>query len=175
MKRNLIYLIILIIIFFVFYVFFKGLNKVNIYTPNEITNKKIVNFSSKELYTQKNVSFSDILLDNKFTIVNIWSSWCLPCRDEHKYLIKLGQKNNLNMVGINYKDDPTNAKKFIDQFGNPFSLILIDKDGTIAIELGAYGIPETFIINKNGIVIFKHVGPITQKLYDKKIKKLLSN
>ena len=126
MKRNLIYLIILIIIFFVFYVFFKGINKVNIYTPNDITNKKIVNFSSKELYTQKNVSFSDILLDNKFTIVNIWSSWCLPCRDEHKYLIKLGQKNNLNMVGINYKDDPTNAKKFIDQFGNPFSLILID-------------------------------------------------
>ena len=87
MKRNLIYLIILIIIFFVFYVFFKGLNKVNIYTPNEITNKKIVNFSSKELYTQKNVSFSDILLDNKFTIVNIWSSWCLPCRKEHSYLI----------------------------------------------------------------------------------------
>ena len=161
MKRNLIYLIILIIIFFVFYVFFKGLNKVNIYTPNEITNKKIVNFSSKELYTQKNVSFSDILLDNKFTIVNIWSSWCLPCRDEHKYLIKLGQKNNLNMVGINYKDDPTNAKKFIDQFGNPFSLILIDKDGTIAIELGAYGIPETFIINNlEKKIIKKYIGPI---------------
>ena len=161
MKRNLIYLIILIIIFFVFYVFFKGLNKVNIYTPNEITNKKIVNFSSKELYTQKNVSFSDILLDNKFTIVNIWSSWCLPCRDEHKYLIKLGQKNNLNMVGINYKDDPTNAKKFIDQFGNPFSLILIDKDGTIAIELGAYGIPETFLINKDKKIIKTFIGNLT--------------
>ena len=167
MKRNLIYLIILIIIFFVFYVFFKGLNKVNIYTPNEITNKKIVNFSSKELYTQKNVSFSDILLDNKFTIVNIWSSWCLPCRDEHKYLIKLGQKNNLNMVGINYKDDPTNAKKFIDQFGNPFSLILIDKDGTIAIELGAYGIPETFIINNlEKKIIKKYIGPINDENFN---------
>ena len=167
MKRNLIYLIILIIIFFVFYVFFKGLNKVNIYTPNEITNKKIVNFSSKELYTQKNVSFSDILLDNKFTIVNIWSSWCLPCRDEHKYLIKLGQKNNLNMVGINYKDDPTNAKKFIDQFGNPFSLILIDKDGTIAIELGAYGIPETFIINNlEKKIIKKYIGPINDEKFN---------
>ena len=123
--------------------------------------KKIVNFSSKELYTQKNVSFSDILLDNKFTIVNIWSSWCLPCRDEHKYLIKLGQKNNLNMVGINYKDDPTNAKKFIDQFGNPFSLILIDKDGTIAIEWGAYGVPESFLLYKNKI-IKKIIGPIDQ-------------
>jgi len=167
MKRNLIYLIILIIIFFVFYVFFKGLNKVNIYTPNEITNKKIVNFSSKELYTQKNVSFSDILLDNKFTIVNIWSSWCLPCRDEHKYLIKLGQKNNLNMVGINYKDDPTNAKKFIDRFGNPFSLILIDKDGTIAIELGAYGIPETFIINNlEKKIIKKYIGPINDENFN---------
>ena len=167
MKRNLIYLIILIIIFFFFYVFFKGLNKVNIYTPNEITNKKIVNFSSKELYTQKNVSFSDILLDNKFTIVNIWSSWCLPCRDEHKYLIKLGQKNNLNMVGINYKDDPTNAKKFIDQFGNPFSLILIDKDGTIAIELGAYGIPETFIINNlEKKIIKKYIGPINDENFN---------
>ena len=167
MKRNLIYLIILIIIFFVFYVFFKGLNKVNIYTPNEITNKKIVNFSSKELYTQKNVSFSDILLDNKFTIVNIWSSWCLPCRDEHKYLIKLGQKNNLNMVGINYKDDPTNAKKFIDRFGNPFSLILIDKDGTIAIELGAYGIPETFIINNlEKKIIKKYIGPLNDENFN---------
>ena len=154
-------------IFFVFYVFFKGLNKVNIYTPNEITNKKIVNFSSKELYTQKNVSFSDILLDNNFTIVNIWSSWCLPCRDEHKYLIKLGQKNNLNMVGINYKDDPTNAKKFIDQFGNPFSLILIDKDGTIAIELGAYGIPETFIINNlEKKIIKKYIGPINDENFN---------
>ena len=171
MKKNLIYLIILIIIFFVFYVFFKGLNKVNIYTPNEITNKKIVNFSSKELYTQKNVSFSDILLDNKFTIVNIWSSWCLPCRDEHIFLMNLSKQRKVEIIGINYKDDNKKANDFLKEFENPYKIILLDKDGTIAIEWGAYGVPETFLIYDKKI-IKKIIGPLNKDLLSE-IKKLI--
>ena len=167
MKKNFIYFLILITIIFIFYVFYKSLQKESIYVPDQNTNKKIVNFSSKELYTQKTIEFEQVILSNKFTILNIWSSWCLPCREEHKFLIELKNKNNFNMIGINYKDNLSNAKKFLNEIGNPYSTILIDKDGTLSIKLGAYGVPETFLIsNTNRRIIKKYIGPLNKNNLD---------
>ncbi len=87
----------------------------------------------------------------------------MPCRSEHHFLMDLSKNSKINLVGLNYKDRLTNAKKFINDFGNPFSKILIDPDGTISIELGAYGIPETFIINKDRKIVKKFIGPLTKK------------
>ena len=163
MKKNIIYLTIIFIIIIIFTLFYKGLYKANTYIPNELNNKNLVQFSSKDLFSEVETNFSDLTSNNKFTIINIWASWCIPCRKEHSFLMHLSKNSKINLIGLNYKDRSNNAKKFINDFGNPFSTILIDPDGTISIELGAYGIPETIIINKDQKIIKKFIGPLTNK------------
>ena len=159
-------LIILIIFFFIFcfIVLFKGLNNSNIYIPKLKSEKLLINFKSKELFSEIEISSDQLFIDSDFYILNIWSSWCLPCRDEHKFLMQLSKNSSLMIVGLNYKDKPINAKKFLNEFGNPYSTILLDTDGTISIELGAYGVPETFLINDEKKIIKKIIGPINKQL-----------
>ena len=101
----------------------------------------------------------DIFEEKNFYIMNIWASWCLPCREEHTFLMNLKTLNKIKVFGINYKDDLGNAKKFLKELGNPYDLILADKNGTISIEWGAYGVPETFLIYDKKI-IKRFIGPI---------------
>ena len=159
-------LIILIIFFFIFcfIVLFKGLNNSNIYIPKLKSEKLLINFKSKELFSKIEISSDKLFIDSDFYILNIWSSWCLPCRDEHKFLMQLNKNSSLMIVGLNYKDKSINAKKFLNELGNPYSTILLDTDGTISIELGAYGVPETFLINDEKKIIKKIIGPINEQL-----------
>jgi len=159
-------LIILIIFFFIFcfIVLFKGLNNSNIYIPKLKSEKLLINFKSKELFSEIEISSDKLFIDSDFYILNIWSSWCLPCRDEHKFLMQLNKNSSLMIVGLNYKDKSINAKKFLNELGNPYSTILLDTDGTISIELGAYGVPETFLINNEKKIIKKIIGPINEQL-----------
>jgi cytochrome c biogenesis protein CcmG/thiol:disulfide interchange protein DsbE len=115
------------------------------------------------LYSEITIQSDKIFAGEEYYILNIWASWCLPCRDEHLILMKLRNNSSIKLIGLNYKDDPNNAKKFIDELGNPYSMIITDKKGTIAIDLGAYGVPETFIINKNRKIIKKFIGSLNQK------------
>ena len=156
----------LIIFFFIFcfIVLFKGLNNSNIYVPKLKSEKILINFKSKELFSEIEISSDQLFIDSDFYILNIWSSWCLPCRDEHKFLMQLSKNSSLMIVGLNYKDKPINAKKFLNELGNPYSTILLDTDGTISIELGAYGVPETFLINDEKKIIKKIIGPINKQL-----------
>ena len=103
--------------------------------------------------------------------MNIWASWCVPCRDEHPFLMNLSNQKNIEIIGLNYKDDIEKAKIFLNQFGNPFKEIFLDTDGTIAIEWGAYGVPETFLIYDKK-VIKKIIGPLNENLL-LEIKKLI--
>ena len=117
----------------------------------------------------------ELINNNNFSIINIWASWCLPCRNEHAYLIDLQKINNINLIGINYKDKEINAKKFLKDLGNPYSEILVDPDGTKSIELGAYGVPETYLVNsKTYEVIKKFIGPLDDLKF-KEIVKLINN
>lgn len=143
---------------------FKGLNNSNIYIPKLKSEKLLINFKSKELFSEIEISSDKLFIDSDFYILNIWSSWCLPCRDEHKFLMQLNKNSSLMIVGLNYKDKPINAKKFLNELGNPYSTILLDTDGTISIELGAYGVPETFLINDEKKIIKKIIGPINEQL-----------
>ncbi len=155
-------LFLLIIIFSViFFLMYLGLEKKNSYSPN-LTEKSVVeNFSSQEILSNKQINFNDLLNINGFTIVNIWASWCLPCRDEHKYLLELRKINNIQLIGLNYKDKVDNAKDFLNSYKNPFHKVLVDNDGTKSILFGAYGVPETFLIdNSNKKIIKKFIGPI---------------
>ena len=156
---------ILIFCFFVFcfFIFFQSLKESKKYTPKALMDKKIINFKMKQLESDEIITEKDIFEINKITLLNIWSSWCLPCREEHKYLTELKMNTRLNMVGINYKDKKKNAKNFLSELKNPYTMILTDLDGTIAIEWGAYGVPETFLIYDKKI-IKKIIGPLNEKI-----------
>ncbi|WP_019220802.1 DsbE family thiol:disulfide interchange protein [Bartonella senegalensis] len=102
-------------------------------------------------------------------LVNFWGSWCLSCREEHPLLMKIAQDQRFDLIGINYKDNKENAQRFLNNFGNPFKLIGFDVSGYTAINWGVYGPPETFLLNKENMIIAKHVGPLTWQIYQKKI------
>jgi cytochrome c biogenesis protein CcmG/thiol:disulfide interchange protein DsbE len=102
------------------------------------------------------------LFKDRVTVMNVWASWCVPCRDEHPFLTKLAEDKRLTLVGINYKDAPENARRFLGRFGNPFAAVGVDDGGRAAIEWGVYGVPETFIVGRDGTIRYKHIGPIDE-------------
>ena len=162
MKNKIFPLIITSFFIFVFIVFYKGLKNSNLYTPSVEIKNDIPQFSAESLFGKKILKSENIFNNNKFYLFNIWASWCVPCRDEHPYLKKLKENKKVEIIGLNYKDDLKNALKFIDELGNPYSIILLDKDGTKSIEWGAFGVPETFLIYNNQI-IKKFIGPLNLK------------
>ena len=169
MKKKIIFSSIVLFCIFVFFIFFKSIYKENYYTPQILT-KNLISFKSKDLFTKEIVHSDHLFKNEKFIVINIWASWCVPCLQEHKYLMELKNSASINLIGLNYKDKENNAKKFISKNGNPYDLILTDNDGIISIELGAFGVPETFIIH-NKKIIKKYIGPLSQKNI-KEIKKI---
>ena len=97
----------------------------------------------------------------KVSVVNVWASWCVPCHDEAPLLSELGKDKRLQLVGINYKDTADNARRFLGRYGNPFGVVGVDGNGRAAIEWGVYGVPETFIVGREGTIVYKLVGPVT--------------
>lgn len=152
----------ILILIFVFTTFYKGLEKSNIYEPQNSL-KKIPEFSMMTFFESKEIYSKDIFRNNDFYLINIWASWCVPCRDEHQFLVSLSKNNRLEIIGINYKDNYKNAERFLIELGNPYSKILVDKDGTKAIEWGAIGVPETFLVYENKI-LKKIIGPLNSEL-----------
>ncbi|MBN9242647.1 MAG: DsbE family thiol:disulfide interchange protein [Mesorhizobium sp.] len=97
----------------------------------------------------------------KVTLLNVFASWCAPCREEHPVLLALAQDKRYRLAALNYKDKPENARRFLGELGNPFAAIGVDEAGRTAIDWGVYGVPETFIVGKDGRIAYKHVGPLT--------------
>jgi cytochrome c biogenesis protein CcmG/thiol:disulfide interchange protein DsbE len=97
----------------------------------------------------------------KVTLVNVWASWCAPCREEHPLLLALSQDQRFTIAGLNYKDKPENARRFLGELGNPYKAIGVDDAGRTAINWGVYGVPETFLVGKDGKIVYKHVGPLS--------------
>jgi cytochrome c biogenesis protein CcmG/thiol:disulfide interchange protein DsbE len=104
------------------------------------------------------------------TLLNVWASWCVPCRDEAPLLHQLTQDKRIRVVGIDYKDDPDNARRFLGRYGNPFAAAGVDANGRASIEWGVYGVPETFIVGRDGRIAFKLIGPITPENLEKQLK-----
>ena len=161
MKKNTLFLILLIFTIFCFIVLFKGLSKDNSYKPNINFGKKLSSFEGKNFFNDQLINSNELFSENKIYVLNIWASWCAPCRAEHSILMELKKNKLIEIIGINYKDNLKNAKKFLEEMGNPYKIILLDKDGTKSIEWGAFGVPETFFIYKNKI-LKKFVGPLNK-------------
>ena len=103
------------------------------------------------------------------SVVNFWASWCVPCVQEHPMLVALKERTGARLYGVNYKDQPAAARRFLGRYGNPFAAVGVDGNGRAAIEWGVYGMPETFIVNGKGEIVYKHVGPITPETLESKI------
>jgi cytochrome c biogenesis protein CcmG/thiol:disulfide interchange protein DsbE len=112
---------------------------------------------------------SELLQKGDVTVVNFWASWCGPCIEEHPLLIELEQKAKVRVVGVNYKDAAANARRFLGRYGNPFAAVGADTTGRTAIEWGVYGMPETFILDGQGRIAYKHVGAITREALERTI------
>jgi len=164
-------ILILILLFSIFiYVFYYALSSNTKNNPQVMVNKKLPNIELTSLFDQEKKISLPAKSKDLFYIINIWASWCVPCRDEHSFLMRLKDEQKIQIYGINYKDSSSNAILFLKNLGNPFYFVGLDVDGKNSIELGAYGVPETYIVNSSGIIIFKHVGPINENIYLKIIE-----
>ncbi len=134
--------------------------------PSALLDKNVPKFKAKTLL--KNYQFiSSKEFGNEITLVNFFATWCKPCRDEHSYIKRFSDEKKIRIVGINYKDNPEKAVQWLKKLGNPYSIIVKDKKGKIAVDWGVYGIPETFVVDAKGIIRYRHIGPVSKKEYKK--------
>lgn len=119
------------------------------------------------------VSVSGASFAGKVWVLNVWASWCGPCREEHPLWVEFGRRSKVPIVGLNYKDKRAQAQPWLRQLGDPYAMSLFDSDGKVAIDWGVYGVPETFVIDRQGVVRFKQIGPITATVLREKIEPLL--
>ena len=150
----------------IFILFLKVLNTDKVYQPNQMVNKKIPEIILEDFNNKNSKIDQNIFSQKDFVLINIWASWCVPCLIEHPFLMSLKNKNKIDIIGINYKDETTNAQNFLKKYGNPYSRIGVDKKGEVTTQLGAYGVPETYVLKK-GLIIFKHIGPINEDIVNK--------
>ena len=162
MKSKFIPLILILIFLIIFIIFFKGLKNSNIYTPNTSLEKKIPSLELKSFENNSVIISEKIFKDDHYYFMNIWASWCIPCKEEHEFLMELKKNGKMKLIGFNYKDNFKNASSFLKNLGNPYDIIVLDKDGTESIEWGAYGVPESFLIYQNKI-IKRFIGPINNQ------------
>jgi cytochrome c biogenesis protein CcmG, thiol:disulfide interchange protein DsbE len=143
--------------------------------PSALINKSIPQFTLPSLGDDENVTSTlpglktEDLIQGKVTVVNYFASWCPPCRYEHPVLMRLNRMNIVKLVGISQKDDPVKSMNFLNELGNPYSAVGVDRNGRVSIDWGVYGLPETFIVDGEGKIRFKYVGPISNQFLDAKI------
>jgi cytochrome c biogenesis protein CcmG/thiol:disulfide interchange protein DsbE len=119
----------------------------------------------------KSIRREDLL--GKVWVLNVWASWCAPCQQEHPLVIDLAKRTRVPVYGLNYKDQPGNARAWLQRLGDPYAATLIDFDGRVGIDWGVYGVPETFVIDAKGQVRYKHIGPLTEQAVRERIEPLL--
>jgi cytochrome c biogenesis protein CcmG, thiol:disulfide interchange protein DsbE len=137
-----------------------GLNLKPREVPSPLIDKPAPAFTLSQLQEPaRKLSPSD--LKGKVWLLNVWGSWCVSCRQEHPLLVELGKSNVVPIVGLNWKDDRDAALKWLDQLGNPYTVSVVDPDGRVAIDYGVYGAPETYVIDRDGVIRYKQIGPIS--------------
>lgn len=153
-----------------------GIGKDTRKIPSPLIDKPAPAFALPQLDQPDFTISRDDLLGKPY-LLNVWASWCVACREEHEALSGYARRNEIAVIGLNWKDDPNDAKRWLDQFGDPYTLILTDFEGKTAIDFGVYGAPETFLIDASGVIRHKHIGPLTDGIIEQdlrpRIQKLL--
>ncbi len=141
--------------------------------PSPFIGKPAPAFSLPQLRTGK-APFDPAQMKGQVWLLNVWASWCAPCREEHPLLVEAARVKLVPIVGLNYKDDPRNADEWLRKLGDPYESIAVDRDGRTSIDYGVYGVPETFVIDREGIVRMKHIGPLTPEVWTRDVVPLLN-
>lgn len=130
--------------------------------PSPFIGKSAPVFELPRLYTEgQQIAPAD--MKGKVWLLNVFASWCVSCREEHGVITRLIKNSGIDVVGLNYKDEESDAKRWLKQFGNPYYVIAVDAEGRTGIDWGVYGVPETFVIDKQGIIRLKHIGPVSDE------------
>jgi len=157
-----------IILFIVLGIFlYRGIGLDPSEMPSALIDKPFPVFTLPDLQSGKPIS--ENTLQGKVTLVNVWATWCVSCRMEHPYLLEL-TKQGVHIVGLSYKDDDDKAKDWVKELGNPYTFIIVDKMGKLGLDLGVFGAPETFMTDKKGIIRYKRVGVIDERVWQEEIK-----
>jgi cytochrome c biogenesis protein CcmG/thiol:disulfide interchange protein DsbE len=167
-KRLLFALPILVFVVIVGY-FVLGLQRDPSTLPSALIDKPAPDFTLPPLTDKPGLTAAD--LKGQVTLVNFFASWCVPCRSEHPVLMRIGK--SVPLVGVAYKDKPEDSRRFLEQLGNPYQRIGVDREGRTAIDFGVYGVPETYVVDKEGKIRFRFVGPLTQKAWDEEIAPMI--
>lgn len=142
--------------------FWRGLSGNPSEIPSALIGKPVPAFTLPPIKDSGVASFDAAALSQgRVTVVNVWASWCVPCRTEHPLLTELSKRSDLKLYGINYKDDPENARRFLGSLGQPFAAIGADESGRVSVDWGVYGVPETYIVDGKGLIRHKWIGPLT--------------
>jgi len=158
-------LIPLILFLFIAVFLYFSLNSNSSKLPSPLLGKMFPNVEAKDFYSDESVLLTDIFSDN-MSLVNVWASWCLTCRQEHQMMMKIAKNKDLQLIGINYKDTRADGERYLEVMGNPFDVIVFDPSGKIGLDLGVYATPETFLVNQQGVILFKHIGAIDSKVWE---------
>jgi cytochrome c biogenesis protein CcmG/thiol:disulfide interchange protein DsbE len=140
--------------------------------PSPLIGRPAPKFTLPALEDPK-VTISNADLKGKVSLVNVWATWCVSCRAEHKELMRLAKVDGVRILGLNYKDDREDAKRWLQIYGNPYVANAFDADGRVGIDWGVYGTPETFLVDRNGIIRYKQIGPIDQQVWEKTLRPLI--
>ncbi|WP_455204641.1 DsbE family thiol:disulfide interchange protein [Kaarinaea lacus] len=160
MAKNLRYLIPLIIFIVLAGFLYRGLSLKPREVPSPFINKPAPDFRLQNLHNMSE-QFSNQDMKGKVWLLNVWASWCVACRQEHPLLVQMARKGEVPIYGLNYKDAPSQARQWLKQHGNPYELSVVDYEGNVGIDYGVYGVPETFVIDKRGVIRHKVIGPIS--------------
>ena len=160
--RKINYIIISILFSFLFIILYSSLDNERVYNTKDLIGKKISQVEINLFQSNETINTKEFV-NNEFTILNFWASWCAPCRKEHPNLVRLSKIKNIKLVGINFKDNAENAKSFLKENGNPFDILAEDKNGKNSVNFGVYGIPETILIDSELKILKKYIGPLNIK------------
>ena len=158
-------LIPLILFLFIAVFLYFSLNSNSSKLASPLLGKIFPNIEAKDFYSDESVLLTDLFSDN-ISLVNVWASWCVTCRQEHQMMMKIAKNKNLQLIGINYKDTRADGERYLEVMGNPFDVIVFDPSGKIGLDLGVYATPETFLVNQQGVILFKHIGAIDSKVWE---------
>jgi len=155
-----------LILFFAIAIFlYLSLNATSSKLPSPLLGKMFPNIEAKDFYSNESVFLTN-LFNEKISIVNVWASWCVTCRQEHQMMMKIANNKDLQLIGINYKDTRADGKRYLEMMGNPFDVIVFDPNGNIGLDLGVYATPETFLVDQKGVILYKHIGAIDSKVWE---------
>jgi len=140
--------------------------------PSPLIDKPAPLFKLPQLHDASGIFSSEDML-GKVWLLNVWASWCVACREEHPLLVEFARTRVVPIYGLDYKDDSKDAMNWLQSFGNPYVMSIVDEDGRVGIDFGVYGVPETFVIDKEGIIRYKQIGPITMEALKEKILPLV--